>query len=120
MFKIYEVAQGETIDSIANKLNITKETILGLNGLNPNTILNPGSYIVIPGEESVFENYTVKEGDNVYSIAQKYNINYEQLLKLNGLNERDYIYPNQQILVPKSGTIFYVTKDEDTIKNLSI
>ena len=27
----------------------------------------------------------------------------------------DYIYPNQKIMIPKSGYSFYITKDGDTL-----
>lgn len=31
----------------------------------------------------------------------------------------DYIYPNQKILIPKSGYSFYITKDGDTLEMVS-
>ena len=119
MFKIYEVGEGETIDSIANKLNISREIITSFNGLSEDAMLQPGMYIVIPGEESVFERYIVQNGDNMYAIAQKYGITTDQLLKLNGIDENEYIYPNQEILVPKENTKFYITNFEDTLKGVT-
>lgn len=65
-----------------------------------------------------FSIYIVKKGDNIYSIASKYNIPYKELILLNGLNENDYIYPNQEILVPKDGIKFYITKDNETINDI--
>ena len=34
---------------------------------------------------------------------------------LNGLEQEDYIYPNQTILIPKSGYSYYITKEGDTL-----
>ena len=31
----------------------------------------------------------------------------------------DYIYPNQEILIPKSGYSYYITKDGDTLDTVS-
>lgn len=71
---------------------------------------------MIPEEVSdYFTYYTIKSGDNLYQIARKYNINPDLLAVLNGLNESDYIYPDQVILIPKSGYSYYITKSGDTL-----
>ncbi|MBQ9011059.1 MAG: LysM peptidoglycan-binding domain-containing protein [Bacilli bacterium] len=119
MYRIYEVQDGETIYSIANKLDVSPEVLANINGLSPNNVLTTGSYIIIPGEDTMFDLYTIKKGDTIYAIAQKYNINPNQLLRLNGLNANEYIYPGQQLYVPKQGVSFYVTKDEDTLNNIT-
>ena len=53
----------------------------------------------------------------MYSIAKNYGINYQSLLKLNGLDEEDYIYPNEAILIPK-GFNAYITENE-TIEEIA-
>lgn len=58
-------------------------------------------------------------GDSLYAIARRYNINPELLASLNGLNNSDYIYPNQVILIPKSNYSYYVTKEGDTLDSVS-
>ena len=40
------------------------------------------------------------------------------LLKLNGLDKDDYIYPNQTITLPQSGLDVYLTKQGDTLKSI--
>lgn len=45
--------------------------------------------------------YVVKKGDTPYSIARKYNIKLDQLLKMNGLDDKAKIYPDQELKVPK-------------------
>ncbi len=45
----------------------------------------------------------------------KYNINPTLLAAVNGLSETDYIYPKQEILIPKSGYSYYITNDGDTL-----
>ena len=61
----------------------------------------------------------VKKGDNIYAIARSKNIDPNQLLRLNGLNKDEYIYPGQEIIIPKSGTKFHITEIEDTLDTVS-
>ena len=75
--------------------------------------------IVPKNNQNYFEYYTIEKGDSLYGIARRYNINPTLLAALNGLNLDDYIYPNQKIMIPKSGYSFYITKDGDTIDLVS-
>lgn len=59
--------------------------------------------------------YKINKGDSLYKIAKKYNINPQLLASFNGLNMDDYIYPNQDILIPKSGYSYYITAEGDTL-----
>ena len=38
---------------------------------------------------------------------------------LNGLELNEYIYPDQELLVPKEGVRIYITKENDTIDEIS-
>lgn len=119
MYKVYIVEPGETIDSIAKNLNITTTLLNEINGFDINTVLEVGDQIIIPKTNNSNGIYIVKRGDNLYSIAQKYNISVDDLLMYNGLEKDDYIYPNQKILIPNMKQKYYVTKSGDTINNLS-
>ena len=37
---------------------------------------------------------------------------------VNGLNKEDYIYPNQEIIIPSKNYKYYVTKDGDTLASI--
>ena len=65
--------------------------------------------------QDFFDIYVIKKGDNLYEISKEYNINPMLLAALNGLNMDDYIYPNQELLIPKSGFIYYISAEGDTI-----
>ena len=72
--------------------------------------------IITPQNASnYFEYYVIKKGDTLYNIARKYNINPELLTSLNGLNDSDYIYPNEVLLIPKSNYSYYITNAGDTL-----
>ncbi len=74
--------------------------------------------IIPDNSKKYFEYYTVRKGDSIYEIARRYNINPDLLASLNGLNNSDYIYPNQTILIPKSNYSYYITKAGDTIDSV--
>ena len=119
MYKIYQVEYGDTIDLIANKTNTTTDNIKNINGINSDADLVVGSLIIVPKDsEKVFENYKVKAGDSIYSIGRMYNVDPDTLLMLNGLNKNEYIYPNQEIIVPLTGVTVYITKQGDTIDGI--
>ena len=119
MYEIYNIQAGDTLSSIASKYGTTESVILQINGLPDNYKIVPGTQIVVPVEQNkTYRYYTVKKGDNMYQIAKKYNIDYDLLLKLNGLDKDDYIYPNQTILLPKNGLTIYLTKQGDTITDI--
>ncbi len=125
MYRIYQVEYGDTIDSIARKVGTTVDNLKNINGFNNDSDLVVGGLIVVPKEErQVFQSYKIKQGDSVYSIAKMYNVDPETLLLLNGLNKNEYIYPNQEIMVPREDVAIYVTREGDTvdaiIKNLGI
>ncbi len=118
MYRIYEVQNGDTLASVASRLGVSPEVLATLNGLNVSAILTPNSYIVVPNGDTLFDKYIVKKGDTIYEIARRINVAPTQLLKLNGLGENEYIYPEQEILIPKSRTSFYVTGDSDTLNGV--
>ncbi len=80
----YVVKSGDNLYSIAKKYNTTIDEIKKLNGLTSG-LLNIGMTLKIPIQIGNYINYTVKSGDNLYSIAKKYNTTVDEIKKLNGL-----------------------------------
>ena len=118
MYKIYKVSMGDTLESIAKKFNTT---ILDLQNINGKDYITMGELIIVPNNQNSewFEKYIVKAGDNLYSIADKYNISLADLLDINGLDKDNYIYPGQEILVPKSNVKIIITKNNETLRSAS-
>ena len=50
-----------------------------------------------------FETYTVKKGDNLWSIAKRYNVSLNELYAANGLNKNSVLRIGQQIQIPVEG-----------------
>lgn len=119
MYKIYQVESGETLDSIANKLNTDVETLKRINGIQGNVLLRPGSYLIVPMVDDRFITYIVQKGDSIYSISQKFGVDPDMVLKLNGLEKEAYIYPEQELIIPNKNYNFYITKQGDTITSIA-
>ena len=117
MYDTYMIIDNDTIDIIASKFNTSPEILYQLNGRNVKII--PGNTLVVPkNNNSLFDYYTVSKGDTLYKIAEVNNIDPNLLAELNGINKNDYIYPNQTLLVPKPGTILYITAVGDTLSGI--
>ena len=63
--------------------------------------------------------YIIKSGDTLYKIAREFDTNPKLIAELNGLKLDDYIYPNETLKIPKKGVQYYITKDDDTLKEVS-
>ena len=100
--KLYIVKKGDTLYSISRKLNISVDTLKSLNKLNSNDIYVGQQLILVKPENQVeYDIYTVKKGDSLWSISQKYNITVNELIKLNNLNNTT-LQINQTLKVPKA------------------
>lgn len=115
MYDSYVVMEGDTLNSIASKLNISPEII---EKINNNFSLIPGSIIDVPKSNDYFGYYQVEKGDTLYNIASLYGIDVRLLSTLNGINVNDYIYPEQILLVPRKGVTLYITATGDTLDEI--
>ena len=90
----YTVKAGDSLWSIANKYGITVNELKALNALTSNN-LQVGQILTVPGAGTPSQptpggnTYTVKNGDSLWSIAQKYNTTVNTLKSLNGLTSND-------------------------------
>ena len=120
MYDKYLITKDEDIRSIAKKFNTTESILMDLNNMPFRDYYTEGREIIVPiNKEKFFQYYTIKKGDTIYGIAKEYNINPELLSLLNGLNNTDYIYPNQEIIIPKSNYSYYVTTEGDTLETIT-
>lgn len=116
MYEIYIIKENDTLESVADKYKTTPGILKQINGIQTIMDLRPNNEIIVPIlKQQPYQYYTVKKGDNLYEIARNNNIDYKMLLTLNGLDEGDYIYPNQTIILPKVGVQLYITKEDDTL-----
>lgn len=97
----YVVRSGDTLWLIARRYNTTVEAIKKLNGLTSDS-LSIGQILRLPtrasGEESYFE-YTVRSGDTLWLLAQRYGTTINAIKSLNKLNS-DILNIGQVLLIP--------------------
>lgn len=116
MFESYEIKKGDTIDSIANRFNVSRDYLIDVNNLYYYDDFKEGRELIVPKVTDVYFNiYKIEKGDTLYAIARKYNVNPSLLEALNGLNKNEYIYEGQEIMVPKNGYSYYITAEGDTL-----
>ncbi|MBQ6495155.1 MAG: LysM peptidoglycan-binding domain-containing protein [Bacilli bacterium] len=119
MYEIYKIKENDSLSNILNEYNITEEELININGEEVLLKIDTGNEIILPKKRNKnFDFYTVKKEDTIYKIANNNNMDYNLLLKINGLEKDDYIYPNQTILLPRKDNNMYLTKKNDTIKSL--
>ena len=119
MYKIYQIEYGDTIESIADKVGSTPDEILKINGFFDYPDLIVGNLIIVPKkDDSYFVYYKVKPGESIYSIAKEFDVDFDTIMLINGLNKDDYIYPNQEIMIPTKDYRVYVTKRGDSINSV--
>ena len=83
---IYVVKKGDSLYSIANKYNLTVNELKQLNNLSSN-LLSIGQQLQLPDTNIQNDNiYVVKKGDNLYSIANKFNTTVDTIKNLNNLS----------------------------------
>ena len=109
---IYIVKKGDTLYSIAMANNTTVDELKKANNLTSN-ILSTGQLLKIPSALLPESTYTVKKGDSLYSIANKYNTTVEELKRINNLTSN--ILSIGQVLKLPSDKANNVEKEENTI-----
>jgi len=115
-FDRYSIKAGDTLSSIARRLGTKVDVLQRANGLKGSRIIAGDSLLVPRGEisESQFEaigqnnekaqiplpaSYTVRRGDNLWSIARRYNIRSADILQMNDLSEAALLHPGQQLVL---------------------
>lgn len=96
--KIYEVKSGDTISAIAAANNITVNTILWANDLDNVDSIMPGDKIFILPVAGL--SYTVKKGDTLDSIANKYKADKQKIISFNDLPADGRLDDGQEIVIP--------------------
>ncbi len=101
---IHIVSPGETLSTIALRYRASQEELISLNSLSSANYLYIGQQIKLPNRSNSLTNtklHKVKKGESISTISKKYNVNYQDLMSLNGLDKSDYIYIGQKIRLPQ-------------------
>ena len=97
------VKRGETLSEIADRYGTSVNRLMEMNGLRDANDLWAGSRIKVPG--NVYSgggsgNYTVKAGETLSEIADRYGTSVDRLVRLNGLRDANDLWAGSRIQVP--------------------
>ncbi|MBQ6687269.1 MAG: LysM peptidoglycan-binding domain-containing protein [Bacilli bacterium] len=117
---VYTVKSGDNLYAIARKYNVTVDAIKKANNLSSN-LLSVGQNLIIPvtTTESSYNTYIVKYGDNLYSIAKKYNVSVDNLKSTNNLTN-NILSVGQMLIIPSTTSyITYIVKPGDSLYSIA-
>ena len=115
---IYIVKKGDTLFDIAASKGVTVNEIKEANNLKTD-ILQIGQVLNIPTPSSGEINYIVQKGDNLYSIANKYDVIIDDIKKLNNL-KTNTLQIGQVLKIPGSTNYSsYIVKKGDTLWDIA-
>lgn len=93
----YTVKKGETLSGIANKFNISVETILLANELDSSKVV-PGQELTILPTNGLI--HMVEKNETVKSLASQYKAKSEDIIKFNNLSDNGDIYEGDILIIP--------------------
>jgi murein DD-endopeptidase MepM/ murein hydrolase activator NlpD len=94
----YVVQDGDSLWSIANKVNLDINTLFGCNDLKNPDVLKPGTELRIPNQDGIF--YKVAKGDTLKKIADKYGIYVEAIMTANSIDSDTALIAGSEIFLP--------------------
>lgn len=123
----YVVKSGDTLYSIAQRYGFTVQELMNYNNLD-SAVLSIGQVIKIPTvtsdlEQTNYITYTVKSGDNLYSIGRQYGVSAQELMNYNNLTS-NVLSIGQTIKIPTSSSnnqnsyIEYTVKSGDNLYSI--
>lgn len=130
----YVVKRGDTLSQIARRYNTTVTNLVNLNNISNPNLIYPGQVIYISKTDVESEQetnemgcvvYTVKSGDNLSSIANRYGTTVQKIINCNKISNPNLIYPGQKIRIrvttvaDNDTQIQYVVKRGDTLSEIA-
>lgn len=110
----YTVKSGDTLSAIALKFGVTVAQLKKWNNISDTNSIKTGQVLVLKPQNNGSNNdnnsdqtqqksYTVKSGDTLSEIAEKFNVSQSQLLSWNHLTNADKIQVGQKLIVYSNG-----------------
>jgi len=141
MGEFYTVKPNDTLYGISKETGIPLDSLCKYNNLNKDAILsiNTKLRLSMPNNIDMYreisdseierqkyievrknENYKVKNGDNLSTIANKFNVEVGLLMQLNGLNENSVLKINQELKIPPTRTVKNINNLNDVAKAMGV
>jgi LysM repeat protein len=131
-FKSHTVKQGETIETIAKKYQVSATDIYTLNP-DAKKKLTPNTVLIIPSGSNIstdstaetkelmgYETHKVKRKETLYSISKEYNIDIEDIKKHNKSLYADNLKKGDKIRIPRYKTVVSNVKPSSSLKTYTV
>lgn len=139
----YYVSPGDTLYDLGKRYSISPDLIAKANDLKNPDRLSEGQELLIPLSPDDVEatkeevkarkekdtktearkvevtSYTVSEGDSLWSIANKFNLDINTLFGCNEMKNPNYLRVGMTLRIPNQDGIFYKVKDGDTLAKIA-
>ena len=116
----YTVRRGDSLSRIAHSLGVSVAQLKRWNGLRSD-LIRPGDKLVTGATSGVTfasagggATHTVKRGESLWQIANRFGVKVAQISAWNGLNGA-VIHPGQELLVTAPETLTYTVVKGDTL-----
>ncbi len=97
---VYRVMEGDTLFDISVRFNVPVERLMQLNEIEDPRRLVVGQAILVASQNENYIEYTVREGDTVWKLGQRFGSSIEQIARVNSLTDPSLIYPGQGLIIP--------------------
>lgn len=109
-YQTYRVKSGDMIGYIADKYNVTQDTIISVNNIKQSRLIQVGQYLKIPSMPGIL--YTVRTtGETPETIAKKYDVDADKIAKVNSLIKEVSLSAGASLFVPDA-ELDWVTRQE--------
>ena len=97
---IYKIKWRDTLWDISRRYGVTIQDLVYWNNIKNPNLIYAGNYLVIYTKANNNSNngyitYTVKKGDTLWDIGQRYGVSYQRIAAINGIKNPNLIYPGQ-------------------------
>lgn len=139
LLKRYTIKEGDTYNSIAALLGVSREELIEKNGgmhkrlevgkeiqipfSKPEPKLKPKASVWTPPQKATV--YTVRSGDNLYSISKSVNVSVSDLQKWNNKGSSANIYPGEKLKLdgpahsPESASVHHVVEKGESLWDIA-
>ncbi|WP_197490424.1 LysM peptidoglycan-binding domain-containing protein [Halothiobacillus diazotrophicus] len=119
--RLYTVRDGDSLWGLSRKFNVDVADIQHMNGLKKDSVIRPGEKLIVGFERDVpaaaahrdhekvskvatsavrqKHRYTVKKGDTLWNVAQRFSTTVHELLSVNGLKSSEPLQPGQVLVI---------------------
>lgn len=94
----YTVEQGDTLSSVAEKFDVSLETVLWANNLTSSSKIGIGEELVILPTTGIM--HIVEKGENLGYLAELYRADMDEIADFNSLSDNGEIYIGDFLIIP--------------------